>query len=647
MADTGPCGPCTEIYVDLAHGRGRLALPRGRDGRVDRHVARAFSTDAFVEGAEAGRFLEIWNLVFMQYDRQPDGTLVPLPKPSVDTGAGLERIAAVLQGVTNNFHTDAFAPLIARIEETIGLAYHGREGDETRRVTRGRTAEIEVEPASFRVLADHARAVAFLLADGVFPSNEGRGYVLRRILRRAVRHAYLLGRTDEPTLVPRGRGGDRHDGRRVSRSCGSARSTSSRPRARRRSASSRRSRAGMARFDELAPTRSTQGSSAMRGEISGEDAFRLYDTFGFPIDLTELMARERGYRVDIAGLRARRSTRQRTQSQDERKSRNLGVAPTSCGDLAGWERAEPDESRRRASSATTRWRSRRSVAAVRAARRRPRRGAAARDAVLRRERRPGLRPRRDRRARAGASTSTRCGRSTGASPRSARSQGEHRASGRAIARVPTDRRRDTERNHTATHLLHAALRAGARRARAPGGLAGRARPAALRLHAPRPGARRSSSRRSRRSVNRGDLGGACRCAIEEKPYQEAVAGGAMALFGEKYGDVVRVVDIPGLSTELCGGTHVRNTAEIGLFRIVERDGRRGRRAAHRGADRAARVRGRCASASARSAASPSCSKAPSDRRAQARAGAARRAARAREADRRGDARGGRLDRCRR
>src|SRR5687767_7226840 len=150
MADTGPCGPCSEIYVDLAHVAADWRFPAAATGEWTDLGRDEFSLEAFVEGAEAGRFLEIWNLVFMQYDRQPDGTLVPLPKPSVDTGAGLERIAAVMQRVTNNFHTDAFAPMIAAIERVVGVPYSARtEGDS----------------ASYRVLADHARATAFLLAD--------------------------------------------------------------------------------------------------------------------------------------------------------------------------------------------------------------------------------------------------------------------------------------------------------------------------------------------------------------------------------------------------------------------------------------------------------------------------------------------------
>ena len=198
MADTGPCGPCSEIYVDLAAMAKDWAFPKDAAGEWTRTDLANYSQDAFVEGAEAGRFLEIWNLVFMQFDRQADGTLVPLPKPSVDTGAGLERIAAVMQGVTNNFHTDLFRPYIAKVEELVGIPYPWRPGggDGSAHTPDGRV----IDSASYRVLADHARAVAFLLADGVFPSNEGRGYVLRRILRRAVRHAWLLGRR-EPTLV--------------------------------------------------------------------------------------------------------------------------------------------------------------------------------------------------------------------------------------------------------------------------------------------------------------------------------------------------------------------------------------------------------------------------------------------------------------
>ena len=163
MGDTGPCGPCTEIYVDLRQG-----------GKKNRKADEVIPQAEFEVLAESGEMLEIWNLVFMQFDRSSDGTLTPLPKPSVDTGAGLERIASVMQGVDSNFDTDLFQPLLERASELVGKPYD-----------RGPAG------GSFRVLADHARAVTFLLADGIYPSNEGRGYVLRRILRRAVRHAWL------------------------------------------------------------------------------------------------------------------------------------------------------------------------------------------------------------------------------------------------------------------------------------------------------------------------------------------------------------------------------------------------------------------------------------------------------------------------
>ncbi|HEX2779508.1 MAG TPA: alanine--tRNA ligase, partial [Gemmatimonadaceae bacterium] len=332
MADTGPCGPCTEIYVDLSKVASDWRFPEGATGEWTHRDLTDFSREAFIEGAEAGRFLEIWNLVFMQYDRQADGTLVPLPKPSVDTGAGLERIAAVLQGVTNNFHTDVFTSLIREAERLVGIPYRGRRSDDLHdhRLASGRT--ITVDPASFRVLADHARAVAFLLADGVFPSNEGRGYVLRRILRRGVRHAWLLGRA-EPTLVELvttvvDEMGDVYPElrQRAKHIVETTRAEEERFLA--------TIGGGMARFEELAPPQTTQERT-----ISGEDAFRLYDTFGFPIDLTELMARERGYVVDIPGFE-RALDQQRTQSKEERKSRKLGVGADALGDLSQWERDE-------------------------------------------------------------------------------------------------------------------------------------------------------------------------------------------------------------------------------------------------------------------------------------------------------------------
>ena len=567
MADTGPCGPCTEIYVDLAKLASDWAFPADATGEWTSLDREEFSLDAFVEGAEAGRFLEIWNLVFMQYDRQPDGELRPLPKPSVDTGAGLERIAAVMQGVTNNYHTSLFSPFIARVEQVTGVPYRGRGGDEAYdwTVAGGRT--VHVDPASFRVLADHARAVAFLLADGVFPANDGRGYVLRRILRRAVRHAWLLGRL-EPTLV--------HVVESVIDEMGETF-----PELRqRRQHILETTRAeeerflttvdeGMTRFDRLAPPASTQGSSEVRGTVSGEDAFRLYDTFGFPIDLTELMARERGYLVDIPGFEAALD-RQRTQSQEERKSRKLGVATDELADLAQWE----GEGEGDVGAAQPRFvgydtvEIETQVAAVR-------RLGGGRVGVMLRET-PFY-------AESGGQVSDRgeivgegwrvdvddVRRVDGRIAALGKLTGEIRY-GPVVARVPSDRRRDTERNHTATHLLHAALREVlGEHVHQAGSLVA---PDRLRFdfthHGP---IRPEQLDRLEEMVNR-EIWRGTPVGTREMAYADAVAQGAMALFGEKYGDRVRVVSVPGFSTELCGGTHVRNTGEIGLFRIVSESG---------------------------------------------------------------------------
>ena len=278
MGETGPCGPCSEILVDI---RGKREAGSGK---------RVLRLDDFTRLSEAGQLLEIWNLVFMQYDLQKDGSRLPLPAPSVDTGAGLERIAAVLQGVASNFDTDLFTGLIERAVEVVGKKYERGPGG-----------------ASYRVLADHARAVAFLLGDGVIPSNEGRGYVLRRILRRAVRHAWLLGRR-EPTLV--------HLTKVVVGQMGTVYPELGA----RRGEIEQWTRAeeerffdtiagGLARLDELSQAK----------VISGEEAFKLYDTYGFPIDLTQLIASDRGQTVDIAGFE---------KALEEQRSRSRSVVVT-------------------------------------------------------------------------------------------------------------------------------------------------------------------------------------------------------------------------------------------------------------------------------------------------------------------------------
>jgi alanyl-tRNA synthetase len=298
MADTGPCGPNSEIFVDL----------EWKPGMEPAMV----STPEFEALTESGRFVEIWNLVFMQFDRGSNGALSPLPKPSVDTGAGLERIAAVLQGQDDSFHTDLFLPLLDRVGQLVGKPYP--------RTMSG-------TGASYRVLADHARAVAFLLADGVYPSNEGRGYVLRRILRRAVRHAWLLGRR-EPTLAPltdvvvEQMGGVYPElvaGRAEIRKWTEAEEQRF----------LETIAGGLERLDQI--------FAAGDAEITGEEVFRLYDTFGFPVDLTQLIAAERGVGVDLPGFE-RALEQQRTRSRTARGAGKQARSPTEAsGKKPKWQ----------------------------------------------------------------------------------------------------------------------------------------------------------------------------------------------------------------------------------------------------------------------------------------------------------------------
>jgi alanyl-tRNA synthetase len=536
MGETGPCGPCSEIHFDM-----RL---EGRGTEV--------TQEQFEELSGRGEFLELWNLVFMQYDRAADGTLTPLPAQSVDTGAGLERVCAALQGVDSNYKTDLFMSLIERAVEIVGVPY---------------VYETD-QGVSYRVLADHARAVAFLLADGVFPSNEGRGYVLRRILRRAVRHAWLLGRR-EPTLV--------HVVDRVV----DIMSDQFIELAQRREHLVRMTReeeqrfldtidSGMARFDQLAPRLDDSARAAVDAgkrappAISGDDAFRMYDTFGFPLDLTELIARERGYTVDTARFEEALDE-QRERSRADRRAGGVDAGYTLS---TGWtvldETAEQEFVGYSALEVET------DVVAVRRENGR---------VALQLRANPfyaesggqisdsgtiegdGWSVEVDDVRKVGGRTAV-LGNVSGSMPEPARGL-------RVRARVHADRR-ETMRHHTATHLLHAALREvlGTHVVQRGSLVA----PDRLRFDfaQPRP-LTPDEIRAVEEHVNRAVLQD-IDLMIEQRPYREALELGAMALFGEKYGDVVRVVMVPGVSIELCGGTHVRHTGDIGLFRIVSESG---------------------------------------------------------------------------
>jgi alanyl-tRNA synthetase len=582
MADTGPCGPCTEIFADLAQLAGDWKVPKGAKGDWTEIDRKEFSSEAFVAGTEADRFVEIWNLVFMQFDRQEDGTLVPLPKPSVDTGAGLDRITALMQRQASVFHSDIFDPLIATVAQVTGLKYDPKKNTPVEQKLKAGTNAADhspmvkegmvlTDPASFRVIADHARSVAFLLAEGVFPSNEGRGYVLRRILRRAVRHAWLLGRRaptlDKVVVKVIETMGDVYPEltQRAKHIEDTTRAEEVRFLA--------TIEGGMRRFEELAPISTTQGSSAIRGTIAGEDAFKLYDTFGFPIDLTELMARERGYTVDIAGFE-KSLEGQRSQSKAERKSKQIGMETESATSVRTVGKID------KMATEFTGYSGLESSARVLGVAEYPgdrieiildkspfyvQSGGQISDAgelVA-----PGWRFEVTAARNLDGKTYLGGKLLTGSSAAVIKSMD---AKDQVVARVPRDRRLDTERNHTATHLLHAALRQVlGDHVHQAGSLVA---PDRLRFDFTHHGPVTPEQLAKIEDLVNKEILEAIPLRTDEKPYADAVAGGAMALFGEKYGDVVRVVTVPGVSQELCGGTHVRNTSEIALFKITQETG---------------------------------------------------------------------------
>lgn len=525
MADTGPCGPCSELHYDL-----RPKVPSKQ------------TTEEFVAAGDRGDIVELWNLVFMQFDRDAQGELHPLPAPCVDTGAGLERIAAVMQGKDSNYHTDLFVPLLERVAEVVGRPYDA-------------SAE---ESVSYRVLADHARAVAFLLADGVFPSNEGRGYVLRRILRRAVRHAWLLG-LRRPALVEvvdevvRAMG-DAYPqlGQRREHLLQTTRGEEERFLA--------TIEGGMSRFDELAPD---DGSG---GTIPGEEAFRLYDTFGFPLDLTQLMAEERGFEVDVDGFEEALEG-QRARSRADRAA--SGIAMDEGADAVGWtELSDHDQ-------VFVGYRATRVETEALAYRRDGETlGLVLRENPFYVESGGQISDRGEVR---GYGWTLRVadvrkvgGRTALFGPVEGSFPDTPETPLVAEGEVPAAVRHDTERNHTATHLLHAALRSVlGEHVVQRGSLVA---PDRLRFDFAHTAPMTAQERERVEGLVNEAVWQDHPVETGQRSYDEAVEAGAMALFGEKYGDVVRVVHIPEISMELCGGTHVRRTGEIGLFRLVSESG---------------------------------------------------------------------------
>jgi alanyl-tRNA synthetase len=526
MGDTGPCGPCSEIFVDLEWKPGSKPVP--------------FSPEHFEAMAESGRFLEIWNLVFMQFDRGRDGTLTPLPRPSVDTGAGLERIAAVMQGKDDNFHTDLFLPLITEVEHLVGAKYPGGPHD---------------SGVSFRVLADHARAVSFLLLDGIYPGNEGRGFVLRRILRRAVRHAWLLGRHAPtlaelvPTVVSIMSGAYPGLGKKQRYIVDVVQQEEER--------FLETIEAGLGRLDQI------RASGAKF--IPGDEAFKLFDTYGFPLDLTELITHEWGITVDVEGFdRAMEEQRERSRAAQ-------AVARQAQASTANWSANQA------ARSLGPPRRSRFVGYDVTAVETEVLDFAEEGDRVT-------LLLRETPFYAAGGGQVSDTGRVDGDGwsvevaevikdpDRGNLVSGVLRGEispGAVRATVDDVRRHDIERNHSATHLVHKVLRDQlGTHVRQQGSLV---EPGRLRFdfshHAPIDPSQLADIEAG---VNELVLANAV-TEVREMPLQQALTSGAMAFFADKYGDMVRVVRI-GDSLELCGGTHVRSAGQIGLFRFTGQTG---------------------------------------------------------------------------
>ncbi|MBO9828046.1 alanine--tRNA ligase [Xanthomonas sp. A2111] len=520
MADTGPCGPCTEIFYD--HG---AHIAGGPPGSPDE---------------DGDRFIEIWNLVFMQFDRQPDGTLVPLPAPCVDTGMGLERLAAILQHVHTNYEIDLFQTLIRKASELTGTA--------------------DLENKSLRVIADHIRACAFLIVDGVLPSNEGRGYVLRRIIRRALRHGWMLGVRQPffsklvPTLVELM--GEAYP------ELTATQDTVLRALQAEEERFAETLDAGMKIFEDVA-------AKAQGGVIAGEDAFRLYDTYGFPLDLTQDIARERDLRVDEQGFET-------AMDEQRRRAREAGkfgggvqlpadlVATLAPTVFLGYDSLQADGLR--------------VVALLKDGR--PVQSAQAGDAVI------VLTDKTPFYAESGGQVGD-LGTLTAAGTRltvtdtqkfagqfhghvGTLEEGSLKLGDVLAGQVDAERRGATILNHSATHLLHAALREVlGTHVQQKGSLVA---PDRLRFdfsHFQPIGAEELAliERKVNQQVRANNA-----AEVHQMGMQEALDFGAMALFGEKYGERVRVLKMGDYSTELCGGTHVGRTGDIGLFKITSEGG---------------------------------------------------------------------------
>jgi len=515
MGETGPCGPCSEIFFD--HGS---HIPGGRPDEPD---------------GDGDRWVEIWNLVFMQFDRSADGKLTPLPKPSVDTGAGLERVSAVMQGVTNNYDIDIFVDLIKDAARLLGTQ--------------------ELANPSLRVIADHIRACSFLITDGVVPSNEGRGYVLRRIARRAMRHGHKFGVSPTffnelvPTLV---------------KVMGEAFPELLKAQARVRDVLLKEGQ----QFERTLATGMEILEAALKKSgsktIDGETVFKLHDTYGFPTDLTADIARERGLSVDTAGYEAAMQ-RQREQSQASSKfamDMSTGVKIDSNTTFLGYEGVSD-------------------VGQVVALLK----GGQAVDTLKTGDEGEVILDRTPFYAESGgqvgdtgelgnvsaqfvvADTQKR---DKAISHLGKLAKGEIRVGDKLAAKVDAARRTAIMANHSATHLLHSALRQVlGTHVQQKGSLVA---PDRLRFDFAHNAPVTPDQLRKIENIVNQQVRANAPAETREMPYDAAVAAGAIALFGEKYEKDVRVLRFGDFSMELCGGTHVARMGDIGLFKIVSEGG---------------------------------------------------------------------------
>ncbi len=514
MADTGPCGPCSEIFYD--HGPGIAGGPPGSP-----------------EG-DGDRYIEIWNLVFMQFNRDEHGVLHPLPKPSVDTGMGLERIAAVLQGVHSNYEIDLFQELI--------------------RAAARETGATDLKSPSLNVIADHIRACAFLVVDGVIPGNEGRGYVLRRIVRRAIRHGYKLGQ--KQPFFYRLVADLEHAMGAAYPELGEARNRVAQV-----------LKQEEERFAETLEHGMAVLEGALAGEgpmLDGETVFRLYDTFGFPVDLTADICRERGIQLDIAGF-------EEAMAQQRERGRAASRFAMSAGleyaggrtEFRGYDTLSLE------ARVVALYREGTQVAELNAGE----------SGVVVLDRTPFY-------AESGGQVGDR-GEMVGPAGTLAVSDtqkiqaevfGHHgtqmtgvlRAGDEVRAEVDAAARRRAAWNHSATHLMHAALRKvlGAH-VQQKGSLVDAQR---TRFDFSHPEPMSAAQVREVEALVNAAIRRNDEVAARIMKFDDAIEAGALAFFGDKYGDEVRVIRMGDFSTELCGGTHVRRTGDIGMFKIVSESG---------------------------------------------------------------------------